>query len=336
MSIEIIEDPSQWESFVEESPDKLLFHKWDFLKIMEKHSGNRLFPYGIFEKRKLICVFPLFYVKKFGLKFLNSQPYGSGIPYLGLLMGRDYYSGKQHDRESRLIKVVDEINKEITRIAPNSIYLQFGPRVDDIRPFKWSGYGSDVNYSYIIDLTLPLDSIWNAFDKKCRNEIKSAEKYSLIIKPSKDVKKFYSIMEERYSSQNLTFSKFGSDYFHDIIRSFPENIKIYFVYNDDKVINLAMNYEFNGRLVFWKGLVNLDKTIHSGEFLTWEFIKKARSDGLKTLEHQGANTRRLCYFKSKFNPSIEPYFSVTKKDTKAKISEALYSKFLQRNSIFWV
>jgi hypothetical protein len=331
MDIEIIEDHSLWDSFVEESPDKLLFHKWDFLKIIEKYSGGQLFPFGIFERENLICLFPLFYVKKYGIKFLNSPPFGSGIPYNGFLNNPDFYLLKQRQKESYLNKVAETICTEIKRISPNIINIYFGPRIDDIRPFKWFGYDIDIYYSYVIDLGDPTDLIWNSFEKKCRTEIRKSEKYNLFMKESKDIKTFYSIMEERYNQQNLKFSNFGSEYYYDILEAFPNNVKLYFFYNDEKIINLTMNYQYNDRLVFWKGWVNLDKTINSNEFFTWEFIKKAKMEGLKTLELQGANTKRLCRFKSKYNPRIETYFSITKKDKIGRLSEYLYRKIVPLN-----
>jgi hypothetical protein len=330
MAIEIIHDRFLWDSFLEKSPDKLLFHMWDFLKIMEKHSGSQLLPYGIYEGEKLMCLFPLFYFKKYGIKFLNSQPYGSGIPYNGYLMNLDYYSQKQRQKEIYLQGIVEELNKEIKRISPNIIHIDFGPRVDDIRPFKWNGFDIDINYSYIINLTLPIESIWKLFDRSCTKKIKTVERgYTVFIKESDDIEKFCSIMEDRYLEQNLKFSNFGPEYYYDILKTFPHNLKLYFLYNNDKIISLALTIEFNGQLAFWKGWVNLDKMIYSNEFFTWELIKKAKSEGLKTLDLFGANTKRICIFKSKFNPHIQPYFSISKKDTIGRLSELLYSQFVR-------
>jgi hypothetical protein len=330
MSIEIIRDRSLWDSFVEESPDKLLSHKWDFLKIMEKYSGSQLLPYGIYEREKLISLFPLFSFTKSGLKFLNSQPYGSGIPYNGFLMEPGYYSQKQRQKETWLNRVAEDIGQEIQRISPNIIHMHFGPHVNDIRPFKWSGFDIDINYTYTIDLSLPLESIWNSFDKSCRHEITKAEKKSrFYMKESGDIKKFFLTLENRYREQNIEFSRFDPEYYHDLLKAFPRNVKLYSLYNDDTIVSLWMIYEFNDRLVFWKGGVNLDKTVYTNEFFTWEFIKKAKSEGLKTLDFAGANTQRLCFYKSKFNPKIEQNFSITKKDRIGRVSEFLYTHYMR-------
>jgi len=332
MSIEIIDDRSIWDSFVDNNPDKLLFFKWDFLKIIEKHSGHRLLSYGIFDerKKKILGLLPLFFYNKMGLRFLFSQPPCSGVPYIGLLMNPEYYLFRQRQKERYLNDVVDEITKKIEELSPNFINLSFGPHIRDIRPFQWNDFDIGVHYTYTIDLTLPLDTIWNSFDKNCRNKIRSGEKHNLFLKETRDTKTLCSKIEDRYRQQGLNFPFFGSDYLDDIVTSFPQNVKIVSVYNEDNIIDFAVNYAYNDRIVLWMGGVGLAKTIHSNEFAIGEFIKNAKSEGLKILEIQGADTERLCSFKSKFNPVTEASFSVMKKDVIGRISEFLYLNYIRR------
>ena len=49
MAISIIDDSELWDRTVDQSPYGLLFHKWDFLKIAEKHTGWKLLPYGVYK-----------------------------------------------------------------------------------------------------------------------------------------------------------------------------------------------------------------------------------------------------------------------------------------------
>src|SRR5512146_163575 len=101
MSIEIIDDMGLWDGFIEESPQGMLFHRWDFLKIIEKYTHYRLFPYGIYEGRELVSVIPIFYKSTKGIKMAYSPPQGTlaYIPYLGPVMGRTYESLTQHKKE---------------------------------------------------------------------------------------------------------------------------------------------------------------------------------------------------------------------------------------------
>ena len=72
-----------WDSTVDQSPYGLLFHKWDFLKIAEKHTGWMLLPYGVYKGKRLLSLFPLFYKRDLLIKSVFSPPPLSCIPYLG-------------------------------------------------------------------------------------------------------------------------------------------------------------------------------------------------------------------------------------------------------------
>jgi hypothetical protein len=40
MDVELLDDKKLWDQFVEHSPQGTLFHKWDLLKIVERHSSS--------------------------------------------------------------------------------------------------------------------------------------------------------------------------------------------------------------------------------------------------------------------------------------------------------
>jgi hypothetical protein len=74
MVVELLEDKEHWDQFVETSPQGSLFHKWDFLKIVERHSKYQFLPYGIYLEERLRCIFPFFTGRDHGLTFMNSPP----------------------------------------------------------------------------------------------------------------------------------------------------------------------------------------------------------------------------------------------------------------------
>jgi hypothetical protein len=332
MSTSIIDNRAIWDAFVETSPDRLLYFQWDFLKIIEKHSGYTLLPYGIFDDRttELLSIFPLFYYKKWGMKFVFSQPPRSLIPYMGFLMNPGYHALRQRDKETMLNQVAVGITREIEALAPNYTYISFSPHVQDIRPFLWKGFDPQVQYTYTFDVTLPLETLWNAFSKSTKKEIRGAEKHQIVLQETTDTTTFLSIMKERYHQQGLKFPLYGLDYLNDILTQFPRNLKMFFLYDNDAVINLGTYFDYNSRKLLWIGGVSIDKTIPSNEFLLWETIKKSKAEGIKILDFGGADTERLCFFKSKFNPSLESSFSVIKKDLIGKTSEFVYLTMVKR------
>ena len=60
MAVELLEDKKRWDQFVETSPQGSLFHKWDFLKTVERHSKYQFLPYCVYSGEELRCIFPFF------------------------------------------------------------------------------------------------------------------------------------------------------------------------------------------------------------------------------------------------------------------------------------
>lgn len=334
MAIELIRDEYIWDSFVNESPDGVLFHKWNFLKIIEKHTNFKLLTYAVFlgKDKKLSCLFPIFYKKFKGINMIFSQPPTSGISFTSLVLSSNYYMLKQHQKESYLNKIVDELDVELKSYSPNFTSISLSPNLHETRPFKWKGYSLDPTYTYVIDLNRPIEDIWNQLDRDCRREIRNTDILNLSLEETNDINTFYNIMKDRYNQQGLSLPFASAQYFLEIIQNYPDYVKAYFLYKDDKLIDVLANYGYNKRLVFWKGFINLDRSVHSNEYLTWEFIKRAKSSGYSSLEIQGANIRRLCLFKSKFNPSLELKFDVYKKDALGVVAERIYD-YLKRANI---
>lgn len=88
MVIKLIEDKNRWDQFIDNSTYGTLFHKWDFLKIIEKYSGYQLHPYGIYRRDELICVFPIYTKEYMGAKIVASPPSNMAVPYLGFIMSQ--------------------------------------------------------------------------------------------------------------------------------------------------------------------------------------------------------------------------------------------------------
>ena len=82
MVVELLEDKKRWDQFVETSPQGFLFHKWDFLKTVERHSRYQLVPYCIYSGEELRCIFPFFYCGAFRT---DASVVATAAPYTNLV-----------------------------------------------------------------------------------------------------------------------------------------------------------------------------------------------------------------------------------------------------------
>ena len=331
MTVKIIDDKELWDDFIDKSSSGLLFQKWDFLKIIEKHTGYKLVLYGIYNSESLVCLFPLFFKKFNVVKMIFSPPPRTGVPYLGFVMGHEYDLLRQSRKEKYLNTVVDEINNEINNFSPHHVLISLTPNFMDVRPFQWSDYSADAHFSYVIDLNKSLDDLWGGFKRQLRKKIMACEPLDLKMMKSDDITSFYAIESKRYKDQGLKFPIISKNYIEELIKTYPELIELYYLCeNDGNIIGIHLICKYNDRFMFWMGNVKPNKNIHVNEYMTWELIKQAKSEGYQKFEMSGAGVKRLCDFKSKFNPTLEFNFSISKKKYLGIIAEWGYFNLIKR------
>jgi lipid II:glycine glycyltransferase (peptidoglycan interpeptide bridge formation enzyme) len=330
MTIELIEDKEIWDKFVDQSSDGLLFHKWNSLKIMERYTNCKLLPYGIYDGGELICIFPLFFRKFKGLKTVFSPPPGTGVTRLGFVMNKKFDTLKQSKKEAYLNIVIEDLDKEIKKISPNYVYFSLVQNFLDVRWFEWNGYNVRANFTYVTDLNLPLDTIWNGLSRSLRNNIKEVDGSNLKLLQNNDISMFYELEKERYEKKGLNSPVADKNYLEDLFEAYPECLKLDCLYDSNNdIMGMQINCEYKDMFTQWMGGVKPKENTHYNEYMKWEFIKQAKNNGLKKMDW-GGGPKNICQFKSRFSPELRIYFDISKKDNIGKFAEWIYLSFLQR------
>mgnify|MGYP002407453003 CR=1 FL=1 len=324
-----MDDKKLWDDFVESSLNGSLFHKWDFLNIIEKHSNTKLLSYVIYKGDKILALFPLFVGKKTILNMVMSPPF-SFSPYLGPIINFEFIDLKQDKKESLLNSMTQEVSSEIKKFSPDYMRIKVTPGFSDIRSFKWEGYNIDPYYTYIIDLNHNLDELWNNLKKSCRKDIRAVED-KLILKKSQDFSELYKLVKSRYGEQRIAApSMISSSFLTEINEKFKDNLDLFYLYHKDRVISSQLIAKYRNVYLTWIGSVKTKDIRGGNEYLSWELMKIAKSEGYEKFELHGANTINLCEFKSKFNPALDMGFDIYKKSIKGYVGEGIYLKFLKR------
>jgi hypothetical protein len=334
MAISLLTNQDQWDRLVDDSPHGLLYHKWDFLQLVEKYTGYKLLPYGVYKGEQMICVFPLFYKKAFGIKLVFSPPPQSGIPYLGPVMNKDYFSIKQDKKESYINQVAQEIDAELKKIAPNYFSVVMVPGFIDIRPFQWLNYQANPSYTYTFDLRPETEEIFKNFTSLCRQNIRKGENTQCQTIRCDDTSFLTDLLTERYHEQGLRHAV-NKAYLKEALETYPEHLFLCCLSVNGKIIGATLNQVYKWYLV-WMGLAKPrdENYKYANEFMIWQLMQQAKSLGLNKFEISGANKQSLCKYRSKFNPQLEPYFTITRKDTFGILAEAFYYNFIKKSKIF--
>ena len=309
----------RWDQFVENSPQGLLFHKWDFLKTVERHSTYRFLPYGVYSGDELRCIFPFFIGREHGLTVMNSPPPRTQIPYLGPAFDPSVEARKVSGKEKIFEEVTGEVCREIDTIAPNLVSITTMPNFLDVRFFIWKNYREHLRMTYTIDLERSLDEIWASFSKHCREGIKRASRHSPEIQQTNDVSPLLDIWRPRFSELGMEVPLLSDSYLKDLVAAFPQDTTVYNLTIEGKLATAiaccAMQKERYG---LWIGMVNVRKDLQVIEYLNWEIVKRAKSEGFKKLD-LGVSDAGPARYKSKFNPSLEPFWTLNKTDMLHKI-----------------
>lgn len=333
MTTGLIDDRETWDAFVDESASGRLFHKWDFMKITEKHTGFRFLPYGVFKGNELICIFPLFQKQLHGVNVLLSPPpLQSVVPYLGFVMGRRYDAAKQSKKESMLKVVGDDLENEFAALAPNYLAITQVPGFIDIRQFLREGYDARIHFSYVINLEPPLSEIWNGFSSNLRTKLRKVEKSGYRLEKSTDLSAFYSTVAERFSDPEMNIPMISRAYFEDLFRTYPDELGLYYLYDAlDVVTGVQATQEYKA-FTLWMGAPKMT-AMPGNEFLQWLLLQQAKDEGYRQMENVGANNENLNLFKSKFNPSLTLFLELSRQDLFGRVARWAYSTIASKGPV---
>jgi len=325
-----VDDRDIWDSFIDESPSGLLFHKWDYLHLTAKHTASTLLPYAVYKGDEPVCVFPLFCRRAHGINAVFSPPPLTVIPHLGCVMSGNFEGFKQSKKESVLHLVAEDIRGVLEGLSPNYLSIAFVPEFNDIRHYLWDGCDARIRYTYTIDLERPPEELWNNLHYKLRNKLKKEAGADLRLEKTGDISTLHRLLADRYQDPSIDIPPIRREYLEDLVRAYPDQIGIYYLYDaGDEVAGVVATQEYK-RFLLWMGTPRL-KSAHAGnEYLQWLLIQRAKAEGYRTFENMGANNPGLVFFKSRFNPDLTTYFEIEKKDTLGAVSEWAYLTFVKR------
>ena len=327
MVVELLDDKKRWDQFVETSPQGSLFHRWDFLKTVERHSKYKFLPYCIYSGEELRCILPFFVWRNRPLTYLCSPPpLHTQIPYLGPAFDPSVQALKATAKEKTFEQVTDELCKEIDTIAPNFVSIATVPNFIDVRHFIWKNFTARLALTHAIDLERSLDEIWASFSRTCRQGIKNVSAHSPEIQQTNDVSPLLGIWRPRFSELGLKVPLLSDSYLKELVAAFPQDITVYTLSIDGMIATAtACCVMQKERYCYWIGNVNARKDLSVTDYLVWEVVQRAKSEGFKKLD-LGESDARLSPYKAKFDPVFEPFCFVERIDTLVKTTSFAWKR----------
>lgn len=315
-----------WNQLVEKSPHATIFHKLEWLKMVERHTDSKLYLFTGYRGNEIIAAIPFFYYEKYLFKWLSSPSPFAMIQNLGPIIP-NYYSLKQDKREFYFREFQEELDNYVySKIKPHAVTITTSPNLIDMRPYVWTNYQVTPRYNYVKAIE-NLDLIWSGFKKQLRKNIGNAEKNGVEFEEG-DLNSYKFIVESlsmRLEEQELELPV-SNEYMMDLYHTFyPTNLRVFISKYKGKQVSGIITTTYKNRISIWVGATQAElKGIYPVDHLQWKIIEWANKNGLRYCEILGANYPSISYFKSRYNFDLNPYYSVEKKSSLVKIAEGIY------------
>jgi len=332
------DDAALWDRLVGSSPHGTIFHTWKWLKIAEKHTNSKLYPIIGYKGTEPIGVYPLFLIKKRGVKLVFSPPPKTLLLYLGPAFV-NFQKLKQSVRESLFVEFQAEVDEFIaSELRGNYVRVRTSPWLLDSRPLRWAGYEVEPLYTYMIDLTKGVEHVWSNLNRKLRVSIEKTRREGVSVEmgDKEDLEFLRNALAARFEAQGFKPQKdYYKAYLHDLYETFhPQNMKIFIAKHGGERVGGLVALCYKDWAALWIGVPKTDlKGIYPNDLALWEAIKWACEHGFKYYEEMDAgDAPRLRHFKAKFNPELAVWFSAVKYSSLVfkgleKAVRAVYNRF---------
>jgi hypothetical protein len=300
------DDLSQWDELVDLSLHGTIFHKTGWLNACASSMGKRVKIFGCFQDGLLVGGCSLFVEKRFGVIPIASStcemtPYGGFVlsPIKSLVHRQEIF-----DRE-----IIEFLINYIERSHFYSISVRGPPEFRDIRPFIWKGWRSDVFYTYYFSLE---ENIESHIDRSISKHVRKAIKNGIIIEPSSDISKYYTLLCDTYTRKNKKNPQ----------KSLISELYSFIKDNDCGEMLFARTPEDEiacARIIIWDKHRAYGWTAASDKrflksrainLLTYETFKMLKERGIPMMNLMMGNVPSLADAAAKLNPMLVPYYNV--------------------------
>lgn len=284
--------------------------------------GTNLEHYGIFDNdQKLVAAFYLYKTKQFGLTYYKNPPYS---PHIGLC-----YKNKSANKANALAfdkNLNTELADFILSLNYGLLTLALPATVKDAQPFIWKKFKTIPNYTYHVDLQLPVDQLLQNMASDKRNSLKKAEKDGIktVFNPN------YKIVEELILK---TFSRkqksVDAVFVNKILHQFAnaDNSFAFVSYLNDRPISCAFCLVDKTTCYYLLGGYDSEhKHQGAGVSTIWQAILYAKAKGLQTFDFEGSMLPEVEKFFRGFGGNLVPYFTINRAILPAEIA----LKFIKR------
>ena len=319
----------RWDGLVGSSQGGTFFHRRAPLRVLADHSGTTLHPLMGYKGQEPVGLFPAFAYSKAGVTAAFSPPPDLRVPYLGpaLLNFEKLKRRRAEKRHRRFVEAalawIDDV------IDPRYVHVRTDPSHPDPRPFQWNGFDATPRHTYRVDLSVGAETLLERFSSDARRNVDTeADGVTIRVGGRDHVAAIFDQVRERYSEQGERFgvaTSFVTDLYD---RTADGSVRPYVCTVDDEFVGGVLTLRDETTVYGWQGGVKTDASVPLNDLLDWHIMREAMDEERPVYDLVGANTPRLCEYKSKFAPDVCTYYSLERAGLPARAAVEMYRRYL--------
>jgi hypothetical protein len=311
-----------------------VFHTPDALEVVGAHTEGELQLFAGYNGDRPVALLPVVVRNRARGTIALSPPPGLGIPRLGPILMPASPKRRKQERLNR--QFTTDLLETLTTNSRWALFrMVCSPAYADPRPYSWAGFSLEPAFTYSLETEgRSTDEILASFSKSLRREIRDAEELGLdvgIEATETAARTVYEDTVTRYQEQDRSFSLDWA-YVRDLTDALEttDRCRVYVARAPDGefLSGITVLYS-NDAAYFWQGG---SRTTHEGvsinSLLHWQIIEdlieNPPRESVTRYDLMGANTERLCQYKSKFGADLRPYYVVETDSPSMGIAKRAY------------
>jgi hypothetical protein len=308
-----------------------VFHTAEALEVLDDHATGELRLYGGFKGQQPIGLFPaVVQDRSIGTAVLSPPP-GFGVHRLGPVVMPT--SPKQRKREKVNATFTEEVLDDIGVDDSLTLFRAVcGAGYADPRPYAWSDFDIETKFTYLLDLseTTP-DEALTSFSKSLRREIRDGADLDVEIgrEGIDGARAVFEDTKVRYQEQDHSFP-LSWGYVRDLVDALEDRCRVYVARTPggEFLSGITVLYS-DDAAYFWQGGTRATyENVSVNSLLHWRVIRDVIEDppieSVTNYDLMGANTERLCRYKSKFGADLVPYYVVESQGAGMDVAKRAY------------
>ncbi|MBS1637640.1 MAG: GNAT family N-acetyltransferase [Bacteroidetes bacterium] len=258
---------------------------------------------GIFnDNDELIGTFSIFVFKKYSLTIIINPPFA---PHVNL-----HYINPAQTPSS-----VNAFNKQVMQCiadyllgtGAHYIKLNFSGTIIDTQALVWKGFEVSNRFTYVLDLHLTEEELYNNLSSEKKKSLRKAEKDGIVVSAEPDPEKVFSLIRQSLERSG----KFSNEaYIRGIVLNFANTSNsLMFTAKDPQGNTIAAAFcvrTTNKAYYLFGGFDETHKHHGAGVSCMWACIQQAKRAGLSEFDFEGSMVPEIEKYFREFGGQIRP------------------------------